>query len=108
MTVRKAASLTGGQHAMLVDMASGKQLWRYDGEQRKGEFRRVLALTDTILYRFDRDDGEEVTLVALDAAKGSERWTLTMDSGTVMFQPLLVDGLVLAIRLDKDGVTATA
>lgn len=108
MTVRKAATRTGGQHMMLVDMASGEPVWRYNGQQKKGEYRRILALTDIILYRLDREDGEGATLVALDAANGAERWTLKVDGGAVTFQPLLVDGLVLAIRQDKEGITATA
>lgn len=108
MTIRKAASLTGGQHVMLVDMDTGKQLWRYDGKGHKGEFQRVLASPDTVLYRFDSEDGEELTLVALNAANGSERWTQTMDGGSVMFHPLLADGLVLVIGNLKDSITATA
>lgn len=108
MTVRKAATLTGGQHMMLVDMASGKPVWRYEGKQTKGEYRRILALADIILYRVDHANGKGTMLVALDPANGTERWTLKMDGGTVTFQPLLVDGLILAIRRDKEDVTATA
>jgi outer membrane protein assembly factor BamB len=108
MTVRKAATRTGGQHMMLVDMASGKTIWRYDGKQNKAEYRQILALSDIILYRLDREDGEGATLVALDAANGAERWTLKVDGGAVTFQPLLVDGLILAVRRDKEDITATA
>lgn len=108
MTIRKAATLPGGQHMMLVDMASGKQVWRYDAKQGKGEYRRILTLADIILYRIDDENGKNATLVALDPANGTERWTLKLDGGAVTFQPLLVDGLILAIRRDKEDVTATA
>lgn len=108
LTLRKDATEIGGQYAMLVDTATGRPLWRFDARDEKAELRRVLALSDILLYRADGGGEGPTTLIALDPASGSERWTLKLEGRADYVQPLLLDGLVLAIRQGDEGISATA
>ena len=106
VSLRKNQSVAGDQYAMLVDMATGRPLWRYEPTSRKGEFSRVLTTQDVILYAFHNDD--KVTLVAVSALDGTESWVAPEIQGTTRFQPLPGQGVILVTNAGKDTATLAA
>ena len=106
VSLRKNQSVAGEQYAMLVDMATGRPLWRYEPANRKGEYSRVLATQDIILYAFHNED--KVTLVAVSALDGVERWVAPDIQGTARFQPLPDQGVILVTSAGKGTATLAA
>lgn len=106
VSLRKDQSVAGDQYTMLVDMATGRPLWRYEPADRKGEYSRILTLRDIILYGFNRED--KTTLVAVSSKDGTERWATPEMEGPVQFRPVPDEGILLAARSGEGTAIVTA
>jgi outer membrane protein assembly factor BamB len=89
---------------MLVDTEKGEIIWRYP--RKGGEYDPLLIFTDLILFRID--DRKTVSLLALDAQTGKERWGFSQKGLNIIHFPALAGNKVIAVDQEKVAVILTA
>ena len=89
---------------MLVDTSNGKIIWRYP--RKGGEYDPLLVFADLLLFRID--DRKTVTLLALDAQTGKERWEFSVKGQSILHYPVLAAQKVIVMDQEKGQVKMTA
>ena len=89
---------------MLVDTDKGEIIWRYP--RKGGEYDPLLIFADLLLFRID--DRKTVTLLALDAQTGKERWEFSVKGKSILHYPVLAAQKVVVMDQEKGQVKMTA
>jgi len=91
---------------LVVDTATGRIVWRFARDGVKGDFDRLLALGDLLLYRVQH--GRSASLLALDPRTGAELWKSPALAGDPTFLPHPGGGCVLVIQRGDAATELTA